>query len=84
MQDKILRETLSKIIDKERKSKNIDYLVFCDENSIATSTYDNLINAKTNITFYNLTKIIKGLGLNYESFGKILDKNLPESFWNED
>ena len=86
MQDKdiILRKTISKIVQDLREQQDKNYLAFCDENSIATSTYDNIINATNNTSFYNLSKVIKGLGLNFSQFGEILDSNLPKEFWEEE
>ena len=44
------------------------------------STYDDIVNAKTKASYYNVSKIIKGLGLSFEEFGRLLDKELPENF----
>ena len=86
MQDKskILYESLSKVLTKLRQISGKNYLEFCDENSIATSTYDNMINAKTKATFYNVAKFVRGASLNFQEFGKLLDEQLPETFWEED
>jgi len=82
--NKTLRLAISKTVSELRKLHNKPYLKFCDENSIATSTYDNIINGTSNTTVYNLSKIIKGLGLTFSSFGELLDKNLPQKFWDEE
>ena len=86
MQDnsKILYKAISKIIDKVRKEKNISYTDFCYGNEIPSSTYDDIINAKTKASFLNIAKIIKGLDLNFEQFGKMLDEELPHNFMNND
>lgn len=86
MQDKsvILHSVLGKLISQLRKEKGYKYLDFCDENSIATSTYDNIVNGVTKPSFYNIFKIVKALGLNFEEFGVLLDKNLPVGFWEEE
>ena len=86
MQDKskILRKSVSEIVNELRNSQDKEYLKFCDENSIATSTYDNVINGVTNVTFYNLSKFIKGLGISFKEFGELLDKRLPKEFWDEE
>ena len=86
MQDKsvILHRVLGELISRLRKEKGVKYLDFCDENSIATSTYDNIVNGTTKPSFYNIFKIIKALGLNFERFGALLDESLPEKFWEEE
>jgi len=86
MQDKykILQIALSEVITNLRKDDDTKYLKFCDENSISTSTYDNIKNASTNATLYTVSKFIRGFGLNFEKFGALLDKKLPKEFWEED
>ena len=81
---KILYEAISQVIVEQRKISDKNYLDFCDENSIATSTYDNIINATSKATFYNIAKVVKGLNLNFEQFGKLLDERLPKEFWEEE
>ena len=48
------------------------------------STYDTVINASAKSSFYNIAKIIKALGLNFEEFGKLLDEELPATYWDND
>lgn len=86
MQDKsvILHRVLGELISYLRKEKGVGYLDFCDENSIATSTYDNIVNGATKPSFYNVFKIIKALGLNFEEFGALLDEKLPAKFWDDE
>ena len=81
---KILYKTIAKIIKKERKKKWYKYTLFCYENDIPTTTYDNIINVKSQATFFNIAKIIKALGFTFEDFGKILDKELPENLFEND
>lgn len=69
-------------IKTTKEEKGIKYTELCYENDISTSTYDNIINAKNQATAFNIAKIIKGLGLNFEEFGRLLDKNLPKDFLN--
>ena len=86
MQDdsKILYEAISKIVHKARTDKNIKYTDFCYENDIPMSTYDAIINASSQSSFYNIAKVVKGLGLNFEKFGKLLDKELPKKYWDNE
>ena len=86
MQDKskLLHKVLGDLVTEIRIDKGIKYLDFCDGNSIATSTYDNIVNGKTKVTFHNVYKIVKAFGLTFEQFGKLLDEHLPEDFWDND
>ncbi len=86
MQDnsKLLYEAISRVIHKIRTQRGIKYTNFCYENDIPMSTYDAVINATAQSSFYNITKITKALGLSFEEFGALLDKELPENFMIED
>ena len=81
---KILYSAISRVVHKIRTSKNIKYTDFCYENDIPMSTYDTVINASAKSSFYNIAKIIKALGLNFEEFGKLLDEELPATYWDND
>lgn len=81
---KLLYQLIGDIINNTRKEKGIGYLDFCHENDISTSTYDNLVSGKTKAYFWNIAKTINALGLNFEQFGKILDKKLPPEFWEDE
>ena len=82
MQEEVkqLYTAISRIIVKIKEEKGIKYTELCYENEIPMSTYDDIVNAKTKASYYNVSKIIKGLGLSFEEFGKLLDKELPENF----
>ena len=86
MQDdsKILYKTIAKIIKRTRKQKGYKYTLFCYENDIPTTTYDNIVNAKCQATFFNIAKIIKALNFSFEEFGKLLDKELPSNIFKND
>lgn len=79
---KILYEQIGIILKNKRIEKNINYLRFCDENDIPVSTYDEILKGKKQTSFYNIFKIIRGLGLNFEEFGKLLDEKIPQSIWD--
>jgi len=81
---KILYEAISRVIHKARTDKNIKYTDFCYENDIPMSTYDAIINASTQSSFYNIAKVVKALDFNFEKFGALLDKELPASYWDND
>ncbi len=80
---KILYKAIGKIVTRLRKEKNITYTDFCYGNDIPMSTYDMVVNATAQASFYNITKIVKALGLSFEEFGAFLDKELPENFMNQ-
>ena len=74
---KILYQAISNVITKVRESKGIKYTDFCYGNDIPMTTYDSIINASVQSSFYNISKVVKALGLTYEEFGKLLDEELP-------
>ena len=76
----ILYKTIGKLIKKVKEEKGIKYTELCYENDISTSTYDNIVSANKQSNFYNIAKVIKALGLNFETFGKLLDDELPKNF----
>lgn len=82
MQDKTaqLYKAISKVLITEKEEKNISYTRPCFENDIPMSTYDDIINAKRKTSFINIAKVVKGLGLTFEEFGKMLDKELGNDF----
>lgn len=79
-----LYEAVSHIVDLERKNLGIKYTDFCLGNDIPTSTYDDIINANRQTSFYNIAKVVKALDLSFAEFGELLDKELPENFMKED
>lgn len=81
---KILSKTVGKIFDNARRDAGITYTIFCYENNIKTSTYDRIIKGETQSSFYNLSKMIKALGWNFQKFGEELDKQLPKEFWEDE
>lgn len=86
MQDdvKFLYEAIAKVILDVKQEKGIKYTDFCYENEIPMSTFDDIINAKTKASYYNVAKVVKGLGLNFEEFGRLLDEKLPDNFLNNE
>ena len=86
MQDrnKILQEAIGRVVEKIRKQKKLKFTIFCYENDIPMSTYDGIVNASNQSSFYNIGKIIKALGLTYKEFGELLDKELPKCYWEND
>ena len=77
---KILYNAVANVIAQQKEIKGVKYTEICYENDVATSTYDDIINSKTKASFYNIAKIIRGLGLSFEEFGKLLDKELDGNF----
>jgi len=84
MQDEMkkLYTAISAVIYKVKEEKGIKYTEFCYGNDIPMSTFDDIMNAKTKASFYNVAKIVKALGLNFQEFGKLLDEQLPPDFLN--
>ena len=82
MQEKTekLYKTVGSLISRLRKEKGIKYTDFCYGYDIPTSTYDDIVNGKHKVSFYNVAKIVNALGLNFEEFGRLLDAELPENF----
>lgn len=81
---KILYKAISRVIHKARIEKNIRYTDFCYENDIPMSTYDAIINASAQSSYYNVSKVVKALGLNFKEFGALLDEELPPEYWNNE
>ena len=86
MQDKnkILQEAIGRVIKKLRKQKNFKFTIFCYENDIATSLLNTIEKGETKTYFSNVARVLKALGLSFEEFGKLLDKELGEDFNNLD
>ncbi len=82
MQDKSLKlyKAISKILYQTRKAKGLKYTDICYGNEIPMSTYDDIMNAKGKASFYNIARVVKGLDLSFEEFGKLLDKELGKDF----
>jgi len=74
--DAKLYKAIGKVLREYRLSKNLKFTIFCYENDITTSTLNNVENAVTQTYFSKIAHIIKALGLNFEEFGKLLDKEL--------
>jgi len=85
MQDnsKIFYKSIGQVVKKIKAEKGIKYTELCYENDIPTSTYDDIVNGRNQAKFYSVAKIIKGLGISFEEFGKYLDEELPENFLND-
>ena len=81
---KLLYLATADVLKKHREFINVKYTDFCYGNDIPMSTYNDILNAKGNASFYKIAQIVKALGLNFQEFGKLLDEKLPHQFWNED
>ena len=79
---KILYKSIASVIKKARLENELNYTDFCYENDIPMSTYDYILLAKTQASFFNVAKVVKALGLSFEEFGRLLDKELPDDFMN--
>ena len=77
-----LYNAIGDVIHCTRVNKGIRYTDFCYENDIPMSSYDDIIKARTQASFYNIARVVKALGLSFEEFGKMLDDKLPKDFMN--
>ena len=86
MQDrnKILQEAIGRVIQKVRKQKNFKFTIFCYENDISKTTLYMIEKGKNKPYVTSLCEIIESLGLSYEEFGALLDKELPPEYWNNE
>ena len=84
MQDKnkILQEAIGRVITKVRKQKNLKFTIFCYENDISKTTLYMIEKGKNKPYVTSLFEIIEALGLTYTEFGALLDKELPETYWD--
>ena len=81
MQDEeIILKAIGRVIKKERKRKKLKFTIFCYENDISKTTLYMIENGKNKPYVTSLFKIINALGLSYQEFGQLLDKELPEDF----
>lgn len=82
LDDEILQKAIGKVLYNERKRKKIKFTIFCYENDISKTTLYMIEKGKCKPYATNLLKIINALGLTFEEFGKLLDKELPKDFNN--
>lgn len=75
-----LQKAIGKVISSERKRRKLKFTIFCYENDISKTTLYMIEKGKNKSYTTSLFKIIKALGMTYEEFGKLLDKELPENF----
>ncbi len=85
MQEKDLElyRIVGKVLRQERLRKDLKFTIFCYENDIATSSLNSIENARAQIYFSNIAKVVRALGLSFEEFGALLDKELPKDFFKE-
>ena len=71
-------------LKKERLDKGAGFNMFCYENDIPKTTYNEIVKGKNKASFYNIFKIIRALGLSFEDFVRKLDSALPPEIWELD
>ncbi|MBR2430562.1 hypothetical protein IKB17_03750 [bacterium] len=86
MQDKnkILQESIGRVINKTRKQKGFKFTIFCYENDISKTTLHMIEKGKNKSYVTSLFEVIKALGLSFTEFGALLDKELPPEYWNNE
>lgn len=72
--DAKLYKNVAKVLREQREMRNLKFTIFCYENDIATSLLNTIENGNTKTYFSNIARVIKALGLSYEEFGRLLDK----------
>ena len=83
MQDesKLLYTKVAEIFKEKKLATNQNFTNFCVKNGLASSTYDDILNARTQATFYTIFKVLRANNLKWEDFGRLLDDKLPETIW---
>lgn len=86
MQDKneILQKAIGRTVEKIRKQKNLKFTIFCYENDISKTTLYMIEKGKNKPYVTSLCEIIKALGVSFEDFGALLDKELPQEYWDNE
>lgn len=86
MQDKnkILQEAIGRVIKKIRKQKKFKFTIFCYENDISKTTLYMIEKGKNKPYITSLCEIIKALNISFEEFGALLDKELPQEYWDNE
>ena len=82
--DKILQEAIGRVIYKIRKQKKLKFTIFCYENDISKTTLYMIEKGKCSPYATTLYEIIRCLGVSFEEFGKLLDKELPKNYWDNE
>lgn len=77
-EDAKLYIAIGKVLRKVRTEKNIKFTIFCYENDIAKSTLNNIENGNVQTYFSKIAQVVRALGLSFEEFGKLLDKELKQ------
>lgn len=78
--DTIFLEAVGKVISRERKRRKYKFTIFCYENDIPKTTLYMIERGLSKSYALNIFRIVSALGLTYEEFGALVDKELPEGF----
>lgn len=86
MQDKnkILQKAIGRAVEKIRKQKHLKFTIFCYENDISKTTLYMIEKGKNKPYITSLCEIIRALGVSFEEFGALLDKELPQEYWDNE
>ena len=79
-----LYKAIANVLRNERKRKNSKFTIFCYENDISKTTLYMIEKGKNKPYVTSLCEIIKALGVSYGEFGALLDKELPQEYWNNE
>ncbi len=81
-QEKILSNTVAKILKNIRFKTGKSLNLFCNEYEISTSTLNDIENGKRNIKLFSLYKILKAYNITLVEFAENLENELPANFLN--
>jgi len=76
----ILLKAIGRVISRERKRRKLKFTIFCYENDIPKTTLYMLEKSLSKSYITNVFRVISAMGLSFEEFGALVDKELPEGF----
>lgn len=79
-EEKILADTVAKILKEIRLEKGQSLNLFCNEYSIPTTTLNDIENGKVNVKLFSLLKILGAYKIDFVEFFEKLKTNLPADF----
>lgn len=83
-EEKILAQTIGRVLKDIRKRNITKYTLFCDENEISSATLDAVEKGKYSPKFYTIFRLSRALGISFHEFVDLLEKELPDNFFEKD
>lgn len=81
--NKIFQEAIAKVMYRERNLRVDKITVFCYENGIPSTTMNSIENAKNDSGMTYICRIMNCMGIDGMHFMMLVNKELPENFWEE-